>query len=100
MNPPFAALIYAPFAKLPYISGFILWQIFNFGLLVFSVVIVRRELTALQTLQTYKIVGCCLLFYPTLGWILYGQATPIILLLYCSATITLAGCDNHLGRWI
>lgn len=83
LNPPFTAVFYAPLAKLPYLPAFILWQVLNFGLLICSVIMARRELISLQALPTYQLVGCCFLFYPTFGWVLYGQATPIILLLYC-----------------
>ncbi|KLN58979.1 hypothetical protein WH96_19985 [Kiloniella spongiae] len=82
INPPFMAIFYSPFARLPYIYGFFLWQIFNFSLLVYSIHILRQELVYLQRFSTSKLLGCCFLFYPTLGWFMYGQATPIILLLY------------------
>ncbi len=82
INPPFMAIFYSSFAKLPYLYAFFLWQIFNLSLLTYSIYILRQELVFLQRFPIYKILACCFLFYPTLGWFMYAQATPIILLLY------------------
>ncbi|WP_419902198.1 glycosyltransferase family 87 protein [Kiloniella sp.] len=89
VNPPFTALLYAPFALLDYLPAYILWEIFNLSLLVLSVLIIRRELSFLKAFSLPKIIFCCFLFYPTLGWLFNGQATPIILLIYslCFASL-------------
>ncbi|WP_085904547.1 glycosyltransferase family 87 protein [Kiloniella majae] len=82
INPPFMAIFYSPLARLPYLYAFFLWQIFNLSLLAYSISVLRQELAFLQRFHTYKILACCFLFYPTLGWFMYAQATPIILVLY------------------
>ncbi|WP_299380552.1 glycosyltransferase family 87 protein [uncultured Kiloniella sp.] len=82
LNPPFMAFIYSPFAKLPYVYGFIIWQVCNFLVLLITVNLLRQELVFLQRFPLYKLIGCCFLFYPTLGWFMHAQATPIILLIY------------------
>ncbi|WP_179188340.1 glycosyltransferase 87 family protein, partial [Kiloniella majae] len=56
--------------------------IFNFVILIYSIHLLRQELETLQYFPLYKLIACCFLFYPTLGWFLHAQATPIILLLY------------------
>ncbi|WP_085908506.1 glycosyltransferase family 87 protein [Kiloniella majae] len=83
INPPYAALLYAPFAKLDYIPAYIAWIIFNVTLLFISVQVIRSELPIFQQLSLTKTFLACFLFYPTVACFLYGQATPIILMLYC-----------------
>ncbi|WP_421780787.1 glycosyltransferase family 87 protein [Kiloniella litopenaei] len=82
LNPPFMAFIYSPFARLPYVYGLIIWQVFNFLILTYTINLLRKELEFFQQIPLHKLVGCCFLFYPTLGWFMHAQATPIILLLY------------------
>ncbi len=83
INPPFTALLYAPFAYFDYVPAYIIWTFFNLILLLFSVLIIRSELPKLQELSLVKLYICCFLFFPTIACFLYGQAAPIILFIYC-----------------
>ncbi len=89
INPPYAALLYAPFALLDYVPAYLLWIFFNLFLLFVSTRLIRQELSQLQKIPLYKLYLCCFLFFPTIACFLYGQATPIILLLYSLCYISL-----------
>ena len=83
INPPFTALLYAPFAYFDYVPAFIGWTFFNLVLLFLSVLTIRSELPRLQQFSSIKLYLCCFLFFPTIACFLYGQAAPIILFIYC-----------------
>ncbi len=83
VNPPFTALIYAPFAWLDYIPAYIAWTIFNLLVLFIASQIIRTELPWFKNFPSYKVYLGCFLFFPTIACFLYGQATSIILVLYC-----------------
>ncbi len=89
INPPYAALIYAPFAMLDYIPAYITWTILNILLVILSVKLIRSELPVFQRISLPKVFFACFLFYPTVACFLYGQATPIILTLYCLCYVSL-----------
>ncbi|WP_125911807.1 glycosyltransferase family 87 protein [Kiloniella majae] len=83
INPPFAALLYAPFANFDYATAYIFWTLLNLALLLVSVLIMRKELPKLREVSPYKLYFCCFLFFPTIACFMYGQAASIILLIYC-----------------
>lgn len=89
INPPYAALIYAPFAMLDYLPAYITWTILNILLVILSVKLIRSELPIFQRIYLLKAFFACFLFYPTVACFLYGQATPIILILYCLCYVAL-----------
>ncbi len=89
INPPFAVIIYAPFALLDYIPAYICWLIFNLSLLGLCVRTIHKELPIYKNTPFYKLFLCCFLFFPTIASFMFGQATPIILLCYCLCFVSL-----------
>lgn len=75
LNPPFAALGFAGFAKLPYLASFALWSLVGIGFLVASFRIVTGELQFAE-------VGLALSFFPVFASISFGQNGLLSLALF------------------
>ncbi len=82
INPPFAVILYAPFAWSSYGVGLLLWWGAGLLALALSVHLLRRELMPASQGSIPRLLGLSFLFYPTLAWFLYGQNTAFTLLLY------------------
>lgn len=89
LNPPFTAVMYAPFSLWGYEPGLLLW--WTTGLLTLGIVmhLLRQELIPTRPRSLPDLFLLSLLFFPTLAWFFYGQSTPIVLLLYTLAFVML-----------
>jgi hypothetical protein len=87
INPPNALPLYLPFACLPYPIAVSLWSLAGLGALAASVALLRSELAALRRYGRGALFGSAFLFFPTVAWLLYGQITPLTLLLYAIAFV-------------
>jgi hypothetical protein len=98
INPPHAALLYAPFALLPYPVGLGAWWLAGLAAWLAGIRLLRSALSELQahSLRTLFIASLC--FFPTLAWLAFGQATGIVLLLYAATFALLrSGRDTAAG---
>jgi len=89
VSPPFAALIFAPFSYFEYLTAYISWMALCLVLLVTSIYLLQKEYFLLSNISTVKLFLGCFLFFPTIGWLIYGQVTPLILFIYTTTFLAL-----------
>ena len=82
---PVEAVIFVPFARLPYFEAYLLWDGLSVGLLAFTVAILRRHLPALREQSALFWVLLPLGFFPVFVALLQGQDIIVLLLLYALA---------------
>jgi len=99
INPPFAALMYAPFATGSYLSGLIMWWLVGAICFVLAIVLLYRNLanisttdlesppSAIRSLRRWFLYA--LTFYPTTAWVAYGQITALLLFLFVGTFVLL-----------
>lgn len=84
INPPYAIALYLPYASFSYPIGLALWWLTGLGALAASALLLRNELRGLRRHRTLTLCLGAFLFFPTVSWLLYGQITPVTLLLYAA----------------
>ena len=83
INPPFAVLIYAPFAALgSYVSALIAWWVAGVTWLLGALILIRRATPGLRDWSLGRMSAVVLCFPPTLVWIAYAQASSLILIIW------------------
>jgi hypothetical protein len=82
IHPPTSIFLCLPFAQWGYIKGLVLWWLFGFFCLGISIFLMRKHIPGLHRYSAGKLWGMTLVFFPTLSWVIYGQATAIILCLW------------------
>jgi len=82
VNPPFAIAMYAPFAVPDYVTGLLMWWAMGLALLTAALSMLRNELFDRQAMSVRRLVMLAFLFFPTFGWLMYGQNTSITLFLF------------------
>lgn len=104
-HPPFEALLFAPLARLPYFSAFLVWDLFNLALLAALPWILRPHIALLQRASPLAsvlwFVPAALAFFPLLMTFIQGQDTVLLLLLLALAYIALKrNADFCAGCWL
>jgi hypothetical protein len=89
LNPPFAALFYAPFAAFPFVPALLLWWALGLAALALSLDLLRRELAPEAPPPLMRLLGATFLFLPTLFWIMYAQSSAFSLALLTTAFVCL-----------
>lgn len=89
ISPPHALAFYAPFALDDYLVSLSLWWLGGLAALVCAAALLRKELPALRRSSAPGLAAGCFCFFPTVAWLLYGQATAWILLIYAAAFVAL-----------
>lgn len=84
MNPPYGVLLYAPFAMGGYLQGLIGWWLAGLAAMVAALSIMRRATPALGEYSLARLSLMTLVFYPTLAWLSFGQATMFVLLIWAA----------------
>ena len=97
LNPPFAALFYAPFAALPFVPALLLWWALGLGALALALDLLRRELAPEAPPPLMRLLGAAFLFLPTLFWIMYAQSSAFSLALLTGAFVCLRRGRDLLG---
>ncbi|HZO08167.1 MAG TPA: glycosyltransferase family 87 protein, partial [Myxococcota bacterium] len=89
INPPHAAVLYLPFALSGHATGLALWSLAGLAALLGSARLLCGELDALRRLGPLRLAAASFLFFPTLAWLGFGQATGFVLLLYTATFVLL-----------
>jgi len=89
ISPPYDAMFFSLFSFNDYLSGLFMWWVFGLFLLFLSVYFLRSEINELGKYAPWKIYCICFFFFPTLAWFIYGQTTPISLILYTTMFVQL-----------
>jgi hypothetical protein len=88
VNPPYAALLYAPYARLGYMAAYAAWLATGLACLTVALWLLRRELGAGgHSLRRWLLAA--LAFFPTIVWAMHGQNSPLSLLLLAGAFVAL-----------
>lgn len=82
INPPISILLYFPFSQEGYLDGLVLWWSFGFLTLGLSIHFMQKYIPGLDRWSRGKLWGMTIMFFPTLAWIMYGQATALILCIW------------------
>ncbi len=88
VNPPFAALLYAPYAFFAYFPALVLWWLTGLACLTAALALMRRELGAAGH-RLARWLAVALAFFPTILWAMHGQNSPVSLLLTTGAFVAL-----------
>jgi len=87
--PPFTALVFAPFSKLPFIPAYVAFLIFNLVAAGLALFLIRPSAPTLFAHATAASAVLFLSFFP-LGIALgQGQLSVLLLLLYCAAHLAM-----------
>ncbi|MGB7583401.1 MAG: glycosyltransferase family 87 protein [Terriglobales bacterium] len=98
---PFEALLFVPFALLPYSTAYVSWLLLNLGVVIAVVLFLRRQLGPLQEFPAWLPVLVALAFTPVFLALLQGQDSILLLLFYSLAYVSLReGVDFRAGCWL
>ncbi len=89
-HPPFEALLFAPLARLPYVSAYLVWAIFNLALILGFWKLLRPRLPSLHRLLPGLPLLAMFAFFPLMMALLQGQDSILLLFLYGLAFLALA----------
>jgi hypothetical protein len=100
-HPPFEALVFVPFAYLPYLPAYFLWLAINLGFMFALLALLRKNFAILGSAPMYLWMLAGLGFYPLFNALLQGQDS--ILVLFCFALGFLAfrqRAESRAGAWL
>jgi hypothetical protein len=98
---PFEALLFVPFAFLPYSAAYVAWLLLNLAVLIAVSLFLRRQLESLQEFPAWLPVLVALAFTPVFLTLLQGQDSVLVLLFYSLAYVALReGADFRAGCWL
>jgi alpha-1,2-mannosyltransferase len=81
-HPPFEALLFVPFAGLPYWPAYLLWTALNLLMVAVSLWTLRSRFTDLRLFSTVFLCLAATGFYPLVSAIIQGQDCILLLLVY------------------
>jgi hypothetical protein len=100
-HPPFEALIFIPFVRLPYTAAYLVWLAVNLGLMLALLILLRKNFSVLGSAPLYLWLLAGFGFYPIFIALLQGQDS--ILVLFCYAMAFLAfrkRAESPAGAWV
>lgn len=84
-HPPFEALLFLPFAFLPYVSAYLLWTLLNGMMVVASLLLLRRQFIEIGNLPLAFLVLAATGFVPVVSGVVQGQDSVLLLFLFVVA---------------
>jgi hypothetical protein len=101
MHAPFEALVFVPFALLPYGAAFMLWDGLNLVMLFLLPCLLRPYMPVLRQVSVWLIFGIELAYFPVFFVLLQGQDVILLLLFYVLAFIALKkNREAQAGFWL
>ncbi len=99
-HPPFEALVFLPFARLPYLGAYFVWLAINLGLTFTMLVFLRGNFTALGNAPFYLWMLAAFAFFPLFFALLQGQDSVFVLFCYAMAFVAFRqGTESREGAW-
>ncbi len=89
-HPPFEALLFVPLARLPYLTAYLVWAVFNIALMAGFWTLLRPRLPSLNNLLPGLPLLAMFAFFPVSLALLQGQDSILVLFLYSLAFSALA----------
>ena len=89
-HPPFEALLFAPLARLPYVTAYIVWAVFNISLILGFWYLLRPRLPALHAFLPALPLLAMFAFFPVAMALMQGQDSILLLFFYGLAFSALA----------
>ena len=89
-HPPFEALLFAPLARLPYVTAYIVWAVFNISLILGFWYLLRPRLPALHAFLSALPLLAMFAFFPVAMALMQGQDSILLLFFYGLAFLALA----------
>jgi len=100
-HPPFEALVFIPFARLPYIGAYLVWLGINLGLTLSVLVLLRRNFVILGSAPFYLWMLAGFGFYPLFLALIQGQDSILVLFCYTMAFLAFRrGFESREGAWV
>jgi hypothetical protein len=100
-HPPFEALLFSPFAKLPYFTAYLIWDSFNLIMLGSMLLVLRPHIVLLQRVSLVWPFLTTLAFFPLFMSLVQGQDVVLLLLLLALAYTALKRDAEFLaGCWL
>jgi alpha-1,2-mannosyltransferase len=84
-HPPFEALLFAPFAILPYWPAYLLWTLLNLIILAASLGVLRKQFGEVRGLSPFFLGLAAAGFSPVVNAIIQGQDCVLLLFFYAIA---------------
>jgi hypothetical protein len=85
VRPAFEALMFAPFARLSYLTAFVLWNLLSCSCGIAALLILRQEIPELRNLSPSLIFVSGFSYFPVFLTLLQGQDSLLLLLIYVLA---------------
>ena len=100
-HPPFEALVFLPFARLPYLGAYFVWLAINLGLTFTMLVFLRGNFAALGSAPFYLWMLAAFAFFPLFFALLQGQDSVFVLFCYAMAFVAFRhGAESREGAWV
>jgi hypothetical protein len=100
-HPPFEAVLFAPFTRLPYLTAYFVWFGVNLIIIMILVWPLRRHLSSFQQVPLWLGFLAALAFTPIFIALTQGQDSILLLLCYTMAFIALGRNSDFLaGSWL
>ena len=103
-HPPFEALLFVPFTKIPYFPAYLIWNLINLLILAYLSSLLRPYVAVLHSISNLRALLMSLAFFPIFMTLVKGQDSIVLLLLFAAVYICLkknedfrAGCFLALG---
>ena len=100
-HPPFEALVFIPFARLPYLGAYFLWLAINLALMFAMLVFLRKNFVVLGSAPFYLWMLAAFGFFPLFYALLQGQDSIFVLFCYVMAFVAFRhGTESREGAWV
>jgi len=103
-HPPFEALLFVPFTKIPYFPAYLVWNAINLFILGYLPSLLRPHISVLKSISNLRFLLISLAFFPIFMTLVQGQDSILLLLLFAAVYVLLkenkgfqAGCCLALG---
>jgi hypothetical protein len=101
LHPPVEALIFLPFAKLPYFEAYLLWDAISVLAMAVAFQILRRHLPRVRGEPAWLLLLTGLAFFPAFTVLLQGQDDMLLFLFFALAYSAMRGeSEFAAGCWL